>query len=120
MATVTTFPEAGQVAGHSEAPTVESRTIAIHDGLRSIENRNWWTLFTTISVLLLLTATIVCLALPSVIQSAEPLAEVNLDLAVRGLVGVVLIFNVYSIWQQIRLKKLCGDMKDSLKAIGGK
>jgi len=120
MATVTAFSESGEIAGHAEPSTVESRAIAIHDGLRSIENRNWWTLFTTISILLLLTATIVCLALPAVIQSTEPLAEVNLDLAVRGLVGVVLIFNVYSIWQQIRLKKLCSQMKDSLKAIGAK
>ena len=122
MATVTAFPETAEATGHGDAvaPSIESRTLAIHDGIRSIENRNWWTLFNTISILLLLTATIVCLTLPSVVQSSEPLTDANLDLAVRGLVGIVLLFNVYSIWQQIRLKKLCDGMKSSLHEITGK
>jgi hypothetical protein len=122
MATLTAFPETAGATAHGDAvaPSLESRTATIHDGIRSIENRNWWTLFNTISILLLLTATIVCLTLPSVVQSSEPLADVNLDVAVRGLVGVVLIFNVYSIWQQTRLKKLCDGMKASLQAINGK
>jgi hypothetical protein len=118
MATIA-FPESSEAAGHSTpvAVSIESRTTEIQKGIRSIENRNWWSLFNTISVVLLLTATIICLTLPSLVQSTEPLAELNIDVAVRGLVGMVLIFNVYAIWQQIRLKALCDSIKQSVKAI---
>jgi hypothetical protein len=33
---------------------------------------------------------------------------------------MVLIFNVYAIWQQIRLKALCDSIKESVKAIASK
>jgi hypothetical protein len=121
MATIAAFPESSEATGHSTpvAVSIEARTIEIQNGIRSVQNRNWWSLFNTISVVLLLTATIICLTLPSLVQSTEPLAELNIDLAVRGLVGMVLIFNVYAIWQQIRLKALCDSIKESVKAIAG-
>ena len=122
MATIAAFPESSEATQHSTpvAVSIESRTTEIQNGIRSIQNRNWWSLFNTISVVLLLTATIICLTLPSLVQSTEPLAELNIDLAVRGLVGMVLIFNVYAIWQQIRLKALCDSITESVKAIAGK
>jgi hypothetical protein len=122
MATIAAFPESSEATGHSTpvAVSIEARTIEIQNGIRSVQNRNWWSLFNTISVVLLLTATIICLTLPSLVQSTEPLAELNIDLAVRGLVGMVLIFNVYAIWQQIRLKALCDSIKESVKAIASK
>jgi hypothetical protein len=122
MATIAAFPESSEATQHSTpvAVSIESRTTEIQNGIRSIQNRNWWSLFNTISVVLLLTATIICLTLPSLVQSTEPLAELNIDLAVRGLVGMVLIFNVYAIWQQIRLKALCDSIKESVKAIASK
>ena len=122
MATIAAFPESSEATEHSTpvAVSIESRAIEIQNGIRSVQNRNWWSLFNTISVVLLLTATIICLTLPSLVQSTEPLAELNIDLAVRGLVGMVLIFNVYAIWQQIRLKALCDSITESVKAIAGK
>ncbi len=122
MATIVAISESSDATGHAApvSASIESRAIEIQEGIRSIQNRNWWSLFNTISVVLLLTATIICLTLPNLVQSTEPLAQVNIDLAVRGLVGMVLIFNVYAIWQQIRLKKLCDDIKESLKAISGR
>ena len=122
MATIAAFPESSEATQHSTpvAVSIESRTTEIQNGIRSIQNRNWWSLFNTISVVLLLTATIICLTLPSLVQSTEPLAELNIDLAVRGLVGMVLIFNVYAIWQQIRLKALCDSIKEAVKAIASK
>ena len=122
MATIAAFPESSEATQHSTpvAVSIESRTTEIQNGIRSIQNRNWWSLFNTISVVLLLTATIICLTLPSLVQSTEPLAELNIDVAVRGLVGMVLIFNVYAIWQQIRLKALCDSIKESVKAIASK
>jgi hypothetical protein len=119
MATIVAIPESSEVSEHAAlaASSIESRTAAIREGIRSMESRNWWSLFNTISVVALLTAAIVCLTLPSLVQSTEPFGTVNIDLAVRGLIAMVLLFNIYAIWQQIRLKKLCDEIKDSLKSI---
>jgi len=122
MATIAADPESTVVTeeGTPIATSIESRATKIQNDIRTIQNSSWWSLFNTISVALLLTATIVCLTLPSLVQSIDPLAHARVDLAVRGLVAMVLLFNIYAVWQQIRLKKLCDDMKESLKAIGGK
>jgi hypothetical protein len=122
MATIANFPESSESTKRETqfGRSTESRASEIQDGIRSIQNYNWRSLFNTISVVLLLTAAIVCLTLPTLVEGAEPFAQVNIDLAVRGLVGVVLLFNIYAGWQQIRLKKLCDDLKESLRAIASK
>jgi hypothetical protein len=122
MTTIAADPESTVATeqGTPVATSIESRATKIQDDIRTIQNSSWWSLFTTISVGLLLTATIRCLTLPSLVQSIDRLAQAKVDLAVRGLVALVLLFNIYAVWQQFRLKKLCDEMKESLKAIGGK
>jgi len=122
MATIATFDEATEAA-HQATPVAtsnESHASQIHDGIRSIQSSNWWSLVNTVSVVGLLTATIICLMLPSLIQTTEPITHSSMDMAVRGLVAMVLIFNVYAVRQQFRLKKLCDEMNKSLKALGGR
>jgi hypothetical protein len=118
MATIAAVTESSQTSDQASiASPIESRTAAIHEGIQMIQSRNWWSLFNTISVVALLTATIVCLTLPNLVQSTEPFAEVNIDLAVRGLIAMVLLFNIYAVWQQIRLKKMCDEIRKSLKSV---
>ena len=62
-------------------------------------------------VVFLLTAAIVSSTLPSVLQD-DPSHRVDLNLAVRGLIGLVLLFNIYSLWQQIRIKRLCDEIRN--------
>jgi short subunit fatty acids transporter len=122
MATIAAFDESTEVA-HPATPVAtsnESHASQIHDGIRSIQNSNWWSLVNTISVVGLLAAAIICLMLPSLIQTTEPIAHSSIDMAVRGLVAMVLIFNVYAVRQQIRLKKLCEDMNKSVKVLGSR
>jgi short subunit fatty acids transporter len=122
VATIATFNESTEAAQHSTpaATSNESHASQIHDGIRSIQHSNWWSLVNTVSVVGLLTATIICLMLPSLIQTTEPITHSSMDMAVRGLVAMVLIFNVYAVRQQFRLKKLCDEMNKSLKALGGR
>ena len=122
MTTITANPESTVAIeqGTPIATSIESRVTKIQDDIRTIQNSSWWSLFNTMIVALLLTATIICLTLPFLVQGIDPLAHARVDLAVRGLVALVLLFNIYAVWQQFRLKKLCDDMKESLKAIGGK
>src|SRR5271154_4454049 len=122
MATIAAFDESTEVAQRPTAVATsnESHASQIHDGIRSIQSSNWWSLVNTVSVVGLLAAAIICLMLPSLIQTTEPIAHSSMDMAVRGLVAMVLIFNVYAVRQQFRLKKLCDEMNKSLKALGGR
>ena len=44
------------------------------------------------------------------VRSQETLPRLNL--AIRGLVGLVLLFTIYSLWQQLRIKKLCAEIQE--------
>jgi len=100
-------PTSGTHSGES----LESYTAGIHADLRKIQNRNWWSWSNMVLVVFLLTAAVVSSTLPSVLQD-DPSHRVDLNLAVRGLIGLVLLFNIYSLWQQIRIKRLCDEVQE--------
>ena len=98
--------------GKAKDQSIEAYTEAIQSDLRKIQRRNWWSWSNTVVVVLLLTCTIVSFSLPSLLRDEQPLSQLNLNLAVRGLVGLVLLFNVYSLWQQLRIKGLCDEIQE--------
>ncbi|MGH9560958.1 MAG: GGDEF domain-containing protein, partial [Terracidiphilus sp.] len=98
---------ATQDRGHS----IESYTQAIQSDLRKIQTRNWWSWSNTVVIVLLLTCTIVSFTLPTLFREDQTFTQLNMNLAVRGLVGLVLLFNVYSLWQQLRIKDLCDEIQ---------
>jgi len=102
-----TKPGPGQERGES----IESYTEAIQSDLRKIQTRNWWSWSNTVVIVLLLTGTIVSFTLPTLLREDETFSQLNVNLAVRGLVGLVLLFNVYSLWQQFRIKDLCAEIQ---------
>jgi diguanylate cyclase (GGDEF)-like protein len=100
------------IHGKAKNQSIEAYTEAIQSDLRKIQRRNWWSWSNTVVVVLLLTCTIVSFSLPSLLRDEQPLSQLNLNLAVRGLVGLVLLFNVYSLWQQLRIKGLCNEIQE--------
>lgn len=72
---------------------------------RSIERRQWWLSSTGIVVSLLLTVGIVSFVLPEIIPGLEPYS-VDTSVAVHGLVGLILLFNLYVIFQQVQLYRV--------------
>ncbi len=78
--------------------------------LRQLERRDWWLWSVSVVVMLLLTAAVVALALPTLLhvnaRVEDTLFDLNITLGVRGLVGLVLLFNTYSIYQQILIQRL--------------
>jgi diguanylate cyclase (GGDEF)-like protein len=99
----------GPVQGRGDS--IEAYTEAIQSDLRKIQSRNWWSWSNTVVVVLLLTGTIVSFTLPTLLRDESSYAQLSVNLAVRGLVGLVLIFNVYSLWQQFRIKDLCAEIQ---------
>lgn len=87
-------------------PATVGRQDEIADSLSRIEKRDWWIWGYTVFVILLLTGAILSLALPSIYQGAEALFSIKLREAVYGLAALVVLFNVYAIYQQVLIKRL--------------
>jgi PAS domain-containing protein len=78
----------------------------IHLGLRRVEKREWWLWATTLTVTLLLTAGIVSF-LPTLLHSDENWeSRFTIQQTVWGLVCVVLLFDLYSIYQQLQIHRI--------------
>jgi len=71
--------------------------------LHRIERRQWWLWSSAILVTLLLTLGIVSFIVPALRIAAGSIENIQQHNAVRGLVALVLIFDVYIIYQQLQI-----------------
>ncbi len=72
--------------------------------LRRIERREWWLWATAVIITLLLTVGMLSF-LPPILRSGETESAFYLRRAMWGLVGVVLLFDVYTVYQQLQLHR---------------
>lgn len=72
--------------------------------LRRIERREWWLWTTAAIVTLFLTAGIFSF-LPSILRSGETGSVFDLRRAMWGLLGIVLLFDLYTVYQQLQLHR---------------
>jgi diguanylate cyclase (GGDEF)-like protein len=89
---------------HPPLETTSDQEIA--ENLRRIEKRDWWIWGNSIFVMLLLTGALISFTLPSLSQGATPLFRIKVTEAVFGLVALVVLFNAYTIYQQVLIKRL--------------
>jgi diguanylate cyclase (GGDEF)-like protein len=88
------------------AATLKARDQELAKELRNIEKRDWWVWGYSIFVILLLTFGIISFTLPAMRQGAETIFRIRLTEAVYGLIALVLLFNIYTVYQQILIKRL--------------
>jgi PAS domain S-box-containing protein len=74
--------------------------------LRQVEGREWWLWGSAVVVTLFLTFAIFSLALPGFQQPTDNTYSLNLKEWVRGLAAVVLLFDIYTIYQQRQLQRI--------------
>jgi diguanylate cyclase (GGDEF)-like protein len=84
----------------------ETKLAEIQDKLSTLERRDWWLWSTAVIVMLLLTFAVFSMSFPELVKVEDPFFQSSLNRAVRGLVGLVLIFNAYTIYQQVTVKRL--------------
>lgn len=89
----------------SDAATNEN-PLEIRHGLRALDRRNWWHWWNTVLVIMLLMGTIAALSLPKILSDKDLSSQSQIEIAVRGLLGLVLIFNIYMLYQQHVLGRL--------------
>lgn len=74
--------------------------------LRGLERRDWWLWWSAITVILLLTLAVVTVSLPNILKESDRTFQMNLNLAIHALVALVLLFNIYTVYQQWLIKRL--------------
>jgi len=74
--------------------------------MRKIERREWALWGLAVLVTLLLTAGIVLFIFPVLHQERAGFSSEGMSMAVRGLVGLVLLFDLYTIYQQLQISRI--------------
>lgn len=96
-----------------DTPPLSSTPIAIEttakelaEERRRIDKRDWWVRGYSIFVILLLTFAVISLTLPALVSGAETFFKIKLTEAVFGLITLIVLFNIYTIYQEILIKRL--------------
>jgi len=120
---MTTVPAKDSLQTNSQTvahvPSLDKPTI-IRENLEHLDRRQWWLGSTTVAVVLLLTLCVASFAFPGILARDEGTYSFFLNQAVRALVGLVLVFSVYLIYQQFQISKLrsqLGSQIDSLAKV---
>src|SRR5579864_2169646 len=93
-------------APHALHSSAEAGAKELADERRRIEKRDWWVRGYSIFVILLLTFAVISLTLPALLTGAETFFKIKLTEAVFGLITLIVLFNIYTIYQEILIKRL--------------
>jgi two-component system, cell cycle sensor histidine kinase and response regulator CckA len=87
------------------AVTFAAAPVPIETNLRRMERRQWWLSSSGIAVTLLLTLGIVSFAAPMLLPAVDSFYSIGTKLEVRALVALVLLFDVYVVFQQLQIHR---------------
>ena len=82
------------------------RARQIQTTMRDVGKRQWWLWSSAMMVTLLLTLGITSFAFPGLLSQESASYPIDLVQAVRGLAGFVLLFNIYTVYQQMQIRRL--------------
>jgi diguanylate cyclase (GGDEF)-like protein/PAS domain S-box-containing protein len=74
--------------------------------MRQVEGREWWLWGSAVAVTLVLTFGILSLTFPGFHQPTDSVYSLNLKEWVRGLAALVLLFDIYTVYQQMQLQRI--------------
>jgi len=87
------------------------------EDLRSLDRRQWWLWSSAVLVLVLLTIAVASFAFPALLNREQGTYSFYLNQAVRSLVGFVLIFSVYLVYQQHTIMRMRNQLADQFQSI---
>src|SRR5579863_5980958 len=96
------------------------RPEVVREHLRKLDRRQWWLWSSTVLVLILLSVAVASFSFPSFLEREQGTYSFYLNQAVRSLVGLVLVFAVYLVYQQtiiIRMRNQLANQIESLAKV---
>jgi diguanylate cyclase len=100
---------------HLSGPHLEPEQIRAR--LQHLDRRQWRLWSTTVSVVLLLTLGVASFAFPAMLDHDQGTYSLFLNQAVRALVGLVLVFSVYLVYQQTQIMRLHHQVADQIQSL---
>ena len=91
---------------HHLPSSAETGVKELAEERRRIDRRDWWVRGYSIFVILLLTFAVISLTLPALLTGAETIFKIKLTEAVFGLITLIVLFNIYTLYQEILIKRL--------------
>ena len=85
--------------------------------LRHLDRRQWWLWSTTIAVILLLTLAVASFVFPAMLTAEQGSYSFFLNQSVRALVGLVLLFSVYVVYQQVLIHRVRNQLADQIQSL---
>jgi diguanylate cyclase len=89
----------------------------IRNNLTHLERRERWLWSTTVAVILLLTLGVASFAFPALLSREQSTYSFYLNQSVRALVGLVLLFSVYLIYQRNLISKLRSELTGQMNSL---
>lgn len=89
----------------------------IDQHLRHLDHRQWWLWSSSVAVILLLTLAVASFAFPAMLSREENTYSFFLNQSVRALVGMVLLFSVYLIYQQVMIYRLRNQVAQQIRSL---
>src|SRR6476646_929533 len=74
--------------------------------LKKVESRQWWLWASAIVVTLLLTVGLLSFTFPFLFEQAYTSYVISLQTSLRGLVGLVMLFDIYAFYQQLQIHRV--------------
>jgi diguanylate cyclase (GGDEF)-like protein len=99
------------------APAAKGGVMVFRDTWRRLDRQQWWLWSTTVIVLVLLTVAVASFAFPSLLSKEQWTYSFYLNQAVRALVGIVLLFSVYVVYQQYQIVRMRNQMAEQLQSL---
>ena len=106
-----------QAESHSIPEVRAERTQQIQATLRHVGRRQWWLWSSAVMVTILLTLGIASFAFPGLLEQADASYSFGLNQALHALIGLVLLFNVYAIYQQLQIRRMQGALSEQVSTL---
>src|SRR3984957_18762837 len=96
----------------------EQRTQEIQLGLQQMARHDWSLWGSALVVILSLTAAVASLSTWLTSEPTDPFYQFHIGQSVRGLLGLVLLFSVYTLHQHLQLGRTRGQLAAQIAAVG--
>jgi len=101
----------------SAEEAVKPRPEALRADLQKLDRRQWWLWSSVVLVLILMTIGVASFAFPALLSREEWTYSFYLNQAVRSLVGIVLVFSVYLVYQQHQIIRMRNQLADQIHSL---
>jgi diguanylate cyclase (GGDEF)-like protein len=96
---------------------IDAQQAAVIQDLRKIERKQWWMWSTAFMIMILLTLGVASFAFPAILRVEEGFYSFYLNQAIRALVGMVILFSVYMVYQQLQITRLRRQLTDQIQSL---